>query len=116
WQRMRQTKAAVLSLLVQAYQRRDQVALLAFRDQGAEWVLPPTRGLQPARKALEALPVGGTTPLAHGLAAACRFVYTQQRRQPHQPIWTILLTDGRTNVSMTSADPWQDALSQARML
>src|SRR5262249_35799737 len=66
WRRMRQTKAAVLSLLVQAYRRRDRVALLAFRGGGTELVLPPTWGLSAARRALEALPVGGTTPLAHG--------------------------------------------------
>ena len=54
--------------------------------------------------------------MAHGLAAACRFVRGQQRRQPHQPIWSVLLTDGRTNVALASADPWQDALVQARAL
>jgi magnesium chelatase subunit D len=113
--RMRQTKAAVLALLLQAYQQRDRVAILAFRGQDAEVVLPPTRGLGPARRALEALPVGGPTPLAHGLAAACRLLRNQQRRHPHQPVWTVLLTDGRANHALT-ADPWQDTLVQARVL
>jgi magnesium chelatase subunit D len=116
WQRMRQTKAAVLALLTQAYQRRDRVALLTFRGPGAELVLPPARGLGPARQALEALPVGGTTPLADGLAAACRLVRGEQRRQPRLPVWTVLLTDGRTNVARDGADPWRDALSHARAL
>jgi magnesium chelatase subunit D len=116
WQRMRQTKAAVLALLRQAYQRRDRVALLALRGRGAELVLPPARGFDAARRALEDLPVGGATPLAHGLAAACRLVRGQQRRQPRQPVWTVLLTDGRTNVSLSAADPWQDVLAQARAL
>jgi magnesium chelatase subunit D len=116
WQRMRQTKAAVLALLTQAYQRRDRVALLTFRALGAELVLPPARGLLRAQKALETLPVGGTTPLAHGLAAACGLVRGEQRRQPRQPIWTVLLTDGRTNVAAAGADPWREALSQARTL
>jgi magnesium chelatase subunit D len=116
WQRMRQTKAAVLALLTQAYQRRDRVALLAFRGTGAELVLPPAHGLRPARQALEALPVGGTTPLAHGLAAACRLVRGELRRQPRQPIWTVLLTDGRTNVAAAGGDPWQEALAQGRAL
>jgi magnesium chelatase subunit D len=115
WQRMRQTKAAILSLLVQAYRRRDQVALLAFRGRGTELVLPPTRGLLPARQALERLPVGGATPLAHGLATAGRLVRLQQRRQTQQPIWMVVLTDGRSNVALTG-DPWQDALAQARAL
>ncbi len=114
WQRMRQTKAAVLALLRQAYQRRDRVALLAFRGQGAELVLAPTRGLPVARQALEDLPVGGTTPLAEGLAAARRFLRREQRRQPRQPVWTVLLTDGRANAA--AADPWYDALAQARLL
>jgi magnesium chelatase subunit D len=115
WQRMRQTKAAVLALLRQAYQRRDRVALLAFRDRSAELVLPPARGFDAAWRALEELPVGGATPLAHGLAAGCRLVRGQRRRQPWQPVWTVVLTDGRANVSL-AGDPWEDALAQARAL
>jgi magnesium chelatase subunit D len=116
WRRMRQTKAAVLSLLAQAYQRRDRVALLAFRGTDAELVLPPARGLHAARAALEHLPVGGATPLAHGLAAAARLVRAQQRRQPRLPVWVVVLTDGRANVPAFSADAWADALAQARGL
>jgi magnesium chelatase subunit D len=116
WQRMRQTKAAVLALLLQAYQRRDRVALLTFRGRGAELVLPPTRGLRLARQVLEDLPVGGSTPLAHGLAAARRLIRGQQRRQPRQPVWTIVLTDGRTNVPLMTGDAWQDALAEAQAL
>jgi magnesium chelatase subunit D len=115
WQRMRQTKAAVLALLLEAYQRRDHVALLAFRGRAVEMMLPPARGLARARRAVEALPVGGATPLAHGLAAAARLVRAWRRRQPHRPIWTVLLTDGRTNVALRS-EPWGDALEQARNL
>jgi magnesium chelatase subunit D len=116
WRRMRQTKAAILSLLVQAYRRRDRVALLAFRGTGAELVLPPARGLTAARAALEELPVGGATPLAHGLAAAVRLIGTQSRRHPRQPVWVVVLTDGRANVPASSADAWADALAQARGL
>jgi magnesium chelatase subunit D len=121
WRRMRQTKAAVLALLLQAYQRRDRMALLAFRGTGAGLVLPPTASLRRARQALEALPVGGTTPLAHGLAAAGQFLRRQRRRQPGLPVWTVLLTDGRTNVGFGSgvrsqAGIWHDALIQARIL
>jgi len=115
WKRMRQTKSAVLALLVQAYQHRDRIAFLAFRGTAAEVVLPPTRGLRTARQVLEELAVGGTTPLAHALLAAGRFIH-QRRRQSRQPIWTVLLTDGRANVPMAGSDPWQDALAQARAL
>ncbi len=116
WQRMRQTKAAVLALLAQAYRRRDRVALLAFHGPGAELVLPPARGLSAARRALEALPVGGATPLAHGIASACRLVCGERRRRPGQPVWVVLLTDGRGNVALAAGDPWRDALAQARAL
>jgi magnesium chelatase subunit D len=116
WQRMRRTKAAVLALLRQAYQRRDRAALLAFRGRGAELVMPPARGFETAARALEDLAVGGGTPLAHGLAAARRLVRGQRRREPRQPVWTVVLTDGRANVGLAGSDPWQDALAQARAL
>jgi magnesium chelatase subunit D len=116
WQRMKRTKAAVWSLLVQGYQKRDQVALLAFRNESAELVLTPTRRLELARQMLEALPVGGTTPLAHGLATAHRLIRQQRRRQPDLPIWAVLLTDGRGNVPVRSADPWEDSCRAARLL
>jgi magnesium chelatase subunit D len=116
WRRMRQTKAAVLSLLVEAYQRRDRVALLAFHGGGAELVLPPARGLGRARLALERLPVGGPTPLAEGLAAAGRLLRADKRRRPGQPAWVVLLTDGRANLASGSAAPWEEALRKARSL
>src|SRR5207244_10955419 len=84
WQRMRQTKSAILSLLRQAYERRDQIALLVFRGKGTELVLSPTRALRVARRAVERLPVGGTTPLALGLTEARRLICRQRRRQSRQ--------------------------------
>ena len=116
WRRMRQTKAAVLALLMQAYHRRDRVALLAFRGAGAELVLPPGRGLARARQALERLPIGGPTPLAAALAAAGGFIHGQARRQPRQPIWAVVLTDGRANVARAGGDAWADALAATRPL
>jgi magnesium chelatase subunit D len=116
WQRMRRTKAAVLALLAQAYRRRDRVALLAFHGAGAELVLPPAHGLAAARRALEELPVGGATPLAHGLAAARRLLRGERRRRPRQPVWVVVLTDGRGNVAQAGGDPWCDAVRQARAL
>jgi magnesium chelatase subunit D len=115
-QRMRRTKAAILALLTQAYQRRDRVAMLAFHGNNAELVLRPTRGLPAARRALEVLPVGGTTPLAQGLAAGRALIQRERRRDPQQSIWTVVLTDGRANVSISSNDPWQDALAEAKRL
>src|SRR5262245_19977596 len=59
WRRMRETKSAVLSLVLQAYRRRDRLAMLTFRGSGAELVLPPTPSLRNARRILETLPAGG---------------------------------------------------------
>jgi magnesium chelatase subunit D len=116
WKRMRQTKAAVQAILHRAHQRRDRAALLAFGGESAELILPPTRELKVLRQAVEDLPVGGATPLAHALAAARALVRRQQVRQPRQSIWIVLLTDGRTNRAVTAADPWHDAVDQARAL
>jgi magnesium chelatase subunit D len=115
-QRMRQTKSAILSLLLQSYQRRDRIALLAFRGIGTELVLPPTCDLHSALRAVERLPVGGATPLALGLLEAKRLAHRQQRRQPRQPIWLILLTDGRANIALRDGDPWTDTLTAGRAL
>jgi magnesium chelatase subunit D len=115
-QKMRQTKSAILSLLKQAYERRDQIALLAFRGKGTELVLSPTRAMRVARQAVERLPAGGTTPLALGLIEARRQVCRQRRRQPRQPIWLILLTDGRANAGVDGRDPWASALAAGRAL
>ncbi len=115
WQRMRQTKAAVLALLMQAYRQRDRVAILAFHGSAVDLVLPPRRGLKTARRALEALPVGGTTPLAAGLSACRRLIRSQKRKDPRLPIWTVILTDGRANYA-AAGDPWQDAMGEARRL
>jgi magnesium chelatase subunit D len=116
WQRMRRTKAAVLSLLAQAYRRRDRVALLAFHGERAELVLPPARGVTAAREALERLPVGGATPLAHGLAEARRLVTVWRRHRPGEPAWVVVLTDGRANVALGGGGPERDALAEARLL
>jgi magnesium chelatase subunit D len=115
-QKMRQTKSAILSLLKQAYERRDQIALLALRGQVTELVLSPTRAMWVACQAVEHLPVGGTTPLALGLIEARRLTCRQRRRQPRQPIWLILLTDGRANVGIDGRDPWTSALTAGRAL
>ena len=74
--RMAQTKAAVLSLLVDAYQKRDRVGLITFGGTSARLALAPTRSVRVAARELADLPIGGATPLAHGLALASRVVET----------------------------------------
>lgn len=111
-QRMEKVKGTVLSLLQDAYQRRDQVAVIAFRGRSAELVLPPTRQVEQAEQALHALPTGGRTPLPHALQLAGDLL-TRQGAQGLTPL-LVLLSDGRANVALSEeADPWQQSLQLA---
>lgn len=115
--RMRLTKGAVLSLLVDAYQKRDRVGLITFGGGGANLDLAPTRSVRVAARALSNLPIGGTTPLAAGLALAERVVATARRREAGLAALVVLLTDGRGNVALQpGADPHPEALALARRL
>ena len=96
-QRLAETKGAVELLLADAYVRRDKVALIAFRGQSAELLLPPTNALARARRSLAGLPGGGGTPLASGLDAALALAETITRAG-QTPI-LIVLTDGRANIA-----------------
>lgn len=96
-QRLGEVKAAIELLLSECYVRRDQVALIAFRGEGADVVLPPTRALARARRLLAALPAGGPTPLAAGIDAA-REMARRVRAQGRVPA-VVLMTDGRSNVA-----------------
>jgi magnesium chelatase subunit D len=93
--RMEQVKAAVLSLLLDAYQRRDKVALVTFRDTGALVVLPPTRSVELAARRLDRMPAGGRTPLAEGLAEAARTVERERLKDPRRRALLVVVTDGR---------------------
>ena len=115
--RMAETKGAVLSLLVDAYQKRDRVGLITFGGTSARLALPPTRSVRVAARHLEDLPVGGLTPLAHGLELAGRVVASARRREPGVSPLVVLLTDGRGNVALRAGgDPEADALALAHQL
>ncbi len=96
-QRLAEAKGAVELLLADCYVRRDQVAVLAFRRDGAEMLLPPTRSLTRAKRALAGLPGGGGTPLAAGLDAAAALAEAERRRG-RAPV-VVVLTDGRANIA-----------------
>jgi magnesium chelatase subunit D len=93
--RMREVKAAVLSLLLDAYQRRDKVGLVTFRAGKAELALPPTISVEAAAARLEALPTGGRTPLAEGLLEAARVLRIEELRDPRRRPLLVVVTDGR---------------------
>jgi magnesium chelatase subunit D len=94
-QRMRAVKGAVLSLLRDAYQRRDKVGLITFRGDDARVALPPTGSHEVGARQLRELPTGGRTPLAAGLTTAARVLGTARRRDPHRRPLLVLVTDGR---------------------
>jgi len=107
-QRMRAVKGVAAALLESSVDRKDEVAVISFRGTKAEVVLEPCRDAEAALRALEFLPTGGRTPLAHALELAAELV------NPGSLL--ILLTDGRANVASKSNDPWGDALTAARDL
>jgi magnesium chelatase subunit D len=108
-ERMTATKGAILSLLTDAYQRRDRVGLIVFQKDRATTVLPPTNSVTLAQKALADIPVGGKTPLSAGLQAAYELVHREKVLHPDVMPMMIILTDGAGNVSMTNIPPQEEA-------
>ncbi|MER5507435.1 putative cobaltochelatase [Streptomyces sp. NPDC002766] len=94
-QRMSAVKGAVLSLLLDAYQRRDKVGLVTFRGSAAEVALPPTSSVDAAAARLESLPTGGRTPLAAGLLKAHDVLRVERLRDPARRPLVVVVTDGR---------------------
>ncbi|HMF63818.1 MAG TPA: ATP-binding protein [Edaphobacter sp.] len=104
-ERMRLVKGAASSLLTRSFKNGDEIAIIVFRGTSAQVVLQPTRSLHDAMTALEYLPTGGRTPLAHALDLAQGYV------TPATAL--IILTDGRANVPLGAGDPWQEAMEIA---
>lgn len=101
-ERMRHVKTAILSLLLDAYRRRDRVAVVTFRDTGAEVVLPATGSVEIAAVRLDEVPAGGRTPLAEGLLEAAEVIRRERLRDPACRPLLVVLTDGRATAG---ADP-----------
>jgi len=108
-ERMAATKGAILSLLTDAYQRRDRVGLIVFQKNRAILILPPTNSVQLAQRALADIPVGGKTPLSAGLLMALEVIRRERLLHPDVNPLIILLTDGAGNVSMTTLPPQDEA-------
>jgi len=111
--RMEAAKGALLGLLLDAYQRRDRVALVTFRGEGADVVLRPTGSVEVARARLSALATGGRTPLAAGIDLATRLAVESGRTGNHRPL-LVLVTDGRATTAGPGADPLAAARAAAR--
>ncbi len=108
-ERMVATKGAVLSLLLDAYQRRDRVGMVVFRGEKAKLVLPPTNSVELAQKYLTELPTGGRTPLAHGLKLGLDTIKEHLWRDKHTIPLLVLVSDGRANVSLNGGNPVEEA-------
>ena len=102
--RMHAVKTAVLSLLVDAYERRDKVGLVTFRADRADVVLQPTSSVDLAAAALQDLPHGGRTPLAEGLTTAVTTLTSEKRRDPRRRALVVLVTDGRATSGEKALD------------
>lgn len=108
--RMALVKGAVLSLLQDAYQKRDKVGVIAFRKNQAEILLNTTRSIDLAQKCLKSLPTGGKTPLALGLCRAYELLKAEKAKETNCLQYLILVSDGKANVPLTHKDAFEDAL------
>jgi magnesium chelatase subunit D len=114
--RMVATKGAVLSLLRDAYVKRDRVGLISFRDSVAEVVVPPTGSAALAAMQLTWLASGGTTPLSIGMFAAVKTLETEQVRDPGRKPLLALITDGRANVAYFGGEPLDEAVRIGKLI
>ena len=115
--RMEAVKGTVLSLLTEAYEKRDTVGVIAFRGIEAQVLLQPTKSTDLAEEAMRNLPTGGRTPLPHALHTAIQLLNTFDAKKGYHPI-LIVLTDGKANVPLpgTGEDPWSQTIQLAGQL
>lgn len=113
--RMVAAKGAVMSLLLDAYQKRDKIAMISFRGDKAEFILPPTSSIESSARLLAELPVGGRTPLAEGIDAAHQELSRQLRREPECRPIALLVTDGKANACSSGGNSWDRALHSAAL-
>jgi len=111
--RMIETKGAILSLLLDAYQKRDKVSMVAFKGDHAEVLLPPTSSVERAHRLLDELPSGGKTPLAAGIFLGYQLIQNYLRKDPHVVPLLILISDGKANAGLDGGNPLAEAMAAA---
>ena len=114
--RMMASKGAIMSLLLDAYQKRDQVAMITFRKDEAVLNLPPTSSIELAATLLREMPVGGRTPLASALVKSYEVLRNHLTREPTARPIVLLITDGRSNVALGEDKPQEEVLALAEKL
>lgn len=114
--RMAASKGAILSLLLDAYQKRDRVAMVSFRKTEAFVNLPPTASIELAAHYLKEMPVGGRTPLSAGLDQTHRLVNAALLKDPAIRPIVLVITDGKSNVAMGNKKPVEEALGFAAIM
>lgn len=115
-QRVKATRGAILSLLTDAYQHRDRVALITFQKDRARVALPPTGSVMLAERTLRKVRVGGKTPLSAGLLKAHEVLTRERRLHPDSNALLVVLTDGEGNVSIGKADPLAESKAIAESI
>jgi len=114
--RMAATKGAIMSLLLDAYQKRDKVAMISFCKGAARLNLPPTSSIETAARLLAEMPVGGRTPLSSALVESGEVLRGHLVRDPTSRPIVLLMTDGRSNVSLGDGKPVDESLLLAQKL
>jgi magnesium chelatase subunit D len=114
--RMTASKGAIMSLLLDAYQKRDRIAMVSFRKNEAVVNLPPTSSIELAAHLLKEMPVGGRTPLSAGLAKTYETMRNYLLREPTARPIVIIITDGKANVALGEKKPVTEALDLAGRL
>lgn len=114
--RMEAVKGAIMSLLKDAYEKRDKVGMVSFRRDRAEELLPITRSIDLAQKKLEKLTTGGKTPLAEGIAKAYTIMKNEIRKDKEIVPLIVFLTDGKGNFSVSGKDPVKESIEMAEKI
>jgi magnesium chelatase subunit D len=114
--RMTASKGAIMSLLLDAYQKRDHVAMVSFRKDDAMLNLPPTASIELAARLLKEMPVGGRTPLSSGLVKCYEVLRNYLVRDPTARPIVIFITDGKSNVALGERKPLEESLELASRL
>jgi magnesium chelatase subunit D len=114
--RMKAAKGAALALLTKARLRRHRIAMVEFRGQSAQIVLPPTSSLALAQRQLNSLPTGGATPLAHGLMTAWQMIRTERLKNPTIKPLMVVLSDGEANVPYQSDRSRIDVIKELHLI